>query len=314
MKLGRFVADNKQQLGALLSLLIIFAVLGGMNHHVFETNNILNIGKQASINLIVGLGMTVVILSGGIDLSVGSILALLVIVTARLNFVGEVPIILALSVAIVGAVAAGALNGALVQFGRVPPFVATLGTMGIVRGIVLNIAQGHPGMSFPPSLLYIADGRVVGVPIPILIALVATCVVWLGLRYTVAGRGFYALGGNEEAARLSGVGIAQARLLPYIISGVCCAIAGIIFAARVGAAPPGAGQGYELNAIAAVVIGGTPLTGGQGRIIGTAIGAVLIAVIQNGLTILNVDPYWHGIIVGAIIVVAVMISNYRRKR
>jgi ribose/xylose/arabinose/galactoside ABC-type transport system permease subunit len=308
-----FLNEHKQQIAALCCLVLLFIVLGIASPNILQTNNILNIGKQASINLIIALGMTVVVLSGGIDLSVGSLLALLVVVAARLNNVSGVDIWIATFVGFLCAVAGGLANGLLVQWGNVPPFVATLGTMGIIRGIVLNLAQGHPGMSFPRGFLYIADGSI-GLPLPILIAVAMTIGVWLMLRFTVSGRCFYVLGGNEEAARLSGINVFRARVLPYVVSGVCCAVAGIVFAARVGAAPPGAGQGYELNSIAAVVIGGNPLSGGHGKIIGTAIGALLIAVIQNGLTILNVDPYWQGIIVGAIILVAVITSNFRRRQ
>ncbi|AOW12056.1 hypothetical protein LPB72_13755 [Hydrogenophaga crassostreae] len=314
MPTSRFIRDNKQQLGAFVCLCVVFLGLSLYDPVIYDPNNVLNIGKQASINLIISLGMTVVILAGGIDLSVGSLIALAVVITARLNNVDEINIWVSMAIACGCTVVFGVINGMIIQFGRVPAFVATLGTMGIARGLVLNIGQGHPGMSFPPEVLYLADGTIFHLPIPIWIAIVTTAAVWLLLNYTVAGRGFFALGGNEEAARLSGISIARARILPYVISAVCCAIAGIVFAARVGAAPPGAGQGYELNAIAAVVIGGTPLTGGHGRLIGTAIGALLIAVIQNGLTILNVDPYWHGMTVGAIIVVAVMISNLKKAR
>lgn len=308
----RFIRANRQEIGAFVCLIAIFAMLGVFNPNVFATNNILNIGKQASINLIISLGMTVVILAGGIDLSVGSLVALLVIVTARLNNVERVNIWIAVSVGAACTMVSGFLNGIIIQFGRVPPFVATLGTMGIIRGIVLNLAQGHPGMTFSPEFLLIADGSLFGIPLPIVIASLMTLFVSFLLRYTVLGRSFYALGGNAEAARLSGIDLPRARVLSYVILSVCCVIAGIVFASRVGAAPPGAGQGYELTAIAAVVIGGTPLTGGEGKIVGTAIGALLISVIQNGLTIINVDPYWQGIIVGSIIVVAVMISNIRR--
>ena len=314
MTIARILKANRQQVAAVLCLLVVFAALSTLNPFVFETGNILNIGKQASINLIIALGMTVVILSGGIDLSVGSLLAFVVVVAARLNTVNELNIWLATAIGALGVVLLGALNGIVIQYGRVPPFIATLGSLGIVRGVVLNLSHGHPGMTFPPEFLWIADGTILGAPVPILIAVAMALAVAFVLRYTVTGRSCYALGGNEEATRLSGIDVARTRIVAYGISGFCCAVAGIVFAARVGAAPPGAGQGYELNAIAAVIIGGTPLNGGQGTIFGTAVGALLIAVIQNGLTILNVDPYWQGIIVGLIIVVAVMASNLQRRR
>jgi ribose/xylose/arabinose/galactoside ABC-type transport system permease subunit len=232
MTTSRFIRDNKQQLAAFVCLCVVFLALSLYDPVIYDPNNVLNIGKQASINLIISLGMTVVILAGGIDLSVGSLIALAVVVTARLNNVDGVNIWIALAIACACTVVFGLINGLIIQFGRVPAFVATLGTMGIARGLVLNVGQGHPGMSFPPELLYLADGSILHLPIPIWIAIVTTAAVWLLLNYTVVGRSFFALGGNEEAARLSGISIARARILPYVISAVCCAIAGIVFAAR----------------------------------------------------------------------------------
>jgi ribose transport system permease protein len=312
MPKSRYLNDNKQQLIALLALFVIIAALSLTAQNFFDVQNALNIGKQASINLIIALGMTVVILSGGIDLSVGSLMALTVTVSAVLWNVHGMHIVPAVALGLLAPTIAGAISGAITHYGRVPSFITTLGFMGILRGVVLLLSKGNPAMTFPPEYLWLADGSILGIPFPIVLAALMTAFVAGILNYSTVGRGFYAVGGNEEAARLSGISIAKVRIVAFTLSGFCCAVAGLIFAARVGAAPPSAGQGYELSAIAAVVIGGTPLMGGQGKISGTVIGALLMAVIQNGLNLLQIDPYWQSIIIGSIIVVAVMASQYRK--
>lgn len=312
MKRNRFYTENKQQIYALLGLVIVAVALSVMSESFFSIGNALNIGKQASINLVISLGMTVVILSGGIDLSVGSLLAITIMIAGVLFNIHEYNIWLSFGAGIFAAICLGFLNGVIIQFGRVPAFITTLGMMGIVRGMVLLLARGHSTMAFPPEILAIADGTILHIPYPILIALVMTIVVTLFLKFTIIGRGVYALGGNEEATRLSGLNIPVVRIVAYTLSGVCCAVGGIIFGARVGAPPPSAGSGYELSAIAAVIIGGTSLNGGKGKIIGTVIGALLMAIVSNGLTILNVDPYWQSIIIGLIIIFAVMMSSYQK--
>jgi ribose transport system permease protein len=311
MKLDRIFRENRQPIIAALSLVVIVILLSFLSEYFLTVSNLFNIGKQASINLIIALGMTVVIISAGIDLSVGSLIALTISVTAVLSVVNGINIVLASFIGIAVTIVAGTLNGIIVQYGKVPAFIATLGTMGVARGVVLLISSGHPSMSFPAGFLWIADGTIADVPVPILISLLMVIATVVLLKYTRLGREIYALGGNEEAARLSGINIPLVRIATYSISGFCCALGGIVFAARVGAAPPSAGMGYELNAIAAVIIGGTSLSGGRGNVLGTVVGAFLMAVISNGLNIIDVDPYWQGIVIGSIIVFAVMMSNLR---
>lgn len=311
MNTSRLVRENRQPIIAALSFFVIVLFLGWYSEYFLTVNNMFNIGKQASINLIIALGMTLVIISSGIDLSVGSLLALTISISAVLNVVMDVNIVLAVGVGVIATVFAGFINGVVIQYGRVPAFIATLGMMGVARGVVLLISRGNPSMSFPKSFLWIADGQVLGIPFPIVLSLIIFILTSALLRYTRLGREIYAVGGNEEAARLSGINVARVRIATYMISGLCCAIGGIVYAARVGAAPPSAGVGYELNAIAAVIIGGTSLNGGRGKIIGTVIGALLMAVISNGLNIVEVDPYWQSIVIGLIIVIAVMLSNLR---
>lgn len=311
--MNRIIAEYRQPIIAALCLLAIAVLLTFLSPYFLTVGNLFNIGKQASINLIVALGMTIVIIAAGIDLSVGSLLAITISITAVLAVVQHVNIVLAAIAAVTASVLTGALNGTIIQYGRVPAFITTLGTMGIARGVVQLISRGNPSMSFPESFLWIADGTIFGIPFPIVVSLAMVLATVGLLRYTSLGRGFYAIGGNEEAARLSGINIPAVRIAAYTISGLCCGIGGLIFAARVGAAPPSAGLGYELSAIAAVIIGGTPLTGGRGNVIGTVVGALLMALISNGLNIIDVDPYWQGIVIGAIIVVAVMLSNLRSR-
>ena len=312
MSIKVILADSKQQVIALACLVAVVIVLSFMSEYFFTAHNLFNIGKQASINLIIGLGMTMVIISAGIDLSVGSLLALTISIMAVLNVVYGVNIVVAGTLAVAATVFAGMINGLVIQYGKVPAFITTLGMMGVARGVVLLISRGNPSMSFPEEFLWIADGLVLGIPFPIFRSIVIAVLVTLLLKYTRLGRGIYAIGGNEEAARLSGINIAYVRIATYTLCGLCCALGGIIYAARVGAAPPSAGIGYELNAIAAVIIGGTALNGGQGKVSGTVIGALLMAVIANGLNIIEVDPYWQSIVIGAIIVIAVMFSNLRK--
>ncbi len=311
MKFDRIFKDNRQPIIAAMSLVVIVILLSFMSEYFMTVNNLFNIGKQASINLIIALGMTLVIISAGIDLSVGSLLALTISITAVLGIANDMNIVLAAFLGMSATVIAGMINGIIIQYGKVPAFIATLGTMGVARGIVLLISSGHPSMSFPSGFLWIADGTILDIPFPILISFTMVAATVILLKYTRLGREIYAIGGNEEAARLSGINIPFVRIATYTLSGFCCALGGIVFAARVGAAPPSAGMGYELNAIAAVIIGGTSLSGGRGNVMGTVVGAFLMAVISNGLNIIDVDPYWQGIVIGAIIVFAVMMSNLR---
>lgn len=310
---SRVFNEYKQQIFALIGLILVAVVMSVLADDFFSVSNAFNIGKQASINLVISLGMTVVILTGGIDLSVGSLLAITIMIAGVLFNIHQYGVGIAFFCGIMASIFLGLLNGLVIQFGKVPAFITTLGMMGIVRGIVLILARGHSTMAFPDEVLNVADGFFLMIPYPILIAAVMTTAIAIFLKYTPLGRSVYALGGNEEAARLSGINVPLVRVTAYTISGICCAVAGIIFAARVGAPPPSSGVGYELNAIAAVIIGGTSLNGGQGKIVGTVIGALLMAVISNGLTILNVDPYWQSIIIGMIIIIAVMVSSYQKR-
>lgn len=310
------VAVNQEMI-ALVSLVLICIALSVSSPYFLTISNLLNVGRQAAINLIIALGMTVVIVSGGIDLSVGSVAALTAVTMDQLylnNGGGDSIWVFMIAGIMIGTLC-GVINGLIVHFGNVPPFIATLGMMGIARGAALLLTRGYTTVhGFPEDFQWIGAGYVFGIPFPLLLALLLTVIFALFLRYATLGRNFYAIGGNQEAARLSGVQIGYVKIAAYTILGLSSAIAGIVLASRTNSAPPAAGTGYELNAIAAVVIGGTSLFGGEGTIWGTAIGAFIMAVISNGLNLLDVNPFWQQLVIGAIIILAVLITTVRQKR
>ena len=271
------------------------------------------IGRQAAINLIIALGMTIVILSAGIDLSVGSVCALSACTMSQLHIVLNMNIWIAVVLGIFTGIALGLFNGVIIHYGNVPPFVATLGMMGIARGGALIITRGYPTVGFPSSFQWIGASSLFGIPFPLLLSIFLMAFFYFVLRYTRLGRGFFAIGGNEEASRFSGLSISLIKISAYTISGFCASFAGIVLASRVNSAPPAAGQGYELNAIAAVVIGGTNLFGGEGTLTGTLIGALIMGVIANGLNLLDVNPFWQISIIGGVLIFVVLLNTARKK-
>jgi ribose/xylose/arabinose/galactoside ABC-type transport system permease subunit len=305
--------DVVERYGILLALLVLCIGLALASPYFLTLPNFLNVLLQASINLVVAIGMTFVIISAGIDLSVGSILALAGVVMALLmkNHVGGLP------VAVLGAlavgVAVGASNGLLITRLRLPPFIATLGTMSIVRGLALIVSDGKPVYGLPQSELRIISGYVGPVPMPVIIAIVVAIIAHFVLRNTIVGEYTVAIGGNEEAARLSGINTRNFKVLIYAISGLMCGIAAVILTSRLSAAEPIAGTGYELDAIAATVMGGTSLMGGQGTIFGTVIGALLMSVLRNGLNLLNYQSYYQLVAIGVVIILAVSLDMLRKR-
>jgi ribose transport system permease protein len=202
----------------------------------------------------------------------------------------------------------------IIHYGNVPPFIATLGMMGVARGVALLITGGYPFMGFSTDFQWIGAGGIVGIPFTIILAATITGGFYVLLKFTPMGRRFYAIGGNQEAARLSGVNVGWVKIWAYTIAGFCAAVGGIVLASMINSAPPSAGDSYALNAIAAVVIGGTNLFGGEGTVIGTAIGALIMAVIGNGLSLLNVTSFWQQVIIGIVIILAVMMTTIRLKK
>ncbi len=299
------------ELYILIGFFVICAALSILSPVFLSVNNLKNVIIQASINATLACGMTFVILSGGIDLSVGSVLAFAGVVMGS-ALQADLPVIVALVVAILVGSASGLLNGLLITVGKLPPFISTLGMMSVARGFALLYTGGRSISGFQRSFTSIGNASWIGVPVIIWILIVTYLVGWFVLSYTTLGRYTYAMGGNEEATRLSGIRVDFYKTIVYMISGGTAGIAAFMLAARLNSAQPIAGISYELTAIAATVIGGTSLAGGEGKITGTIIGALIISVIQNGLNLLNVSPYVQQTVIGAVIVGAVLLDKLRR--
>jgi ribose transport system permease protein len=301
-------AVTSRQFGTLLGLFALGIVLWILTPHFLTVSNLLNVLEQSSINAIVAAGMTFAIISGGIDLSVGSVLALSGIVLAS-ALQGGVALPLALTLALAGAATSGLLNGLIVTFGRLPPFIATLGMMSVARGLALIWAEGRPISGFNETFRLIATGRPLGIPAPVLITLVVYGIAHVALAHSVFGRSIYAIGGNEEASRLSGVPVRIHKTCGYVVCGLTSGVAAIVLTARLNSAQPTAGIMYELDAIAATVIGGTSLFGGEGTLIGALIGALIMGVLRNGLNLLNVSSFVQQLVIGVVIIAAVLIDT-----
>lgn len=303
----RFLANN----GALVGLIALCAVLA-LATPVFLTGpNLINVGIQAAVVAILGFGMTFVIVAAGIDLSVGSMAALSSMSAAWMFTNAGLPGWLALIAGLVVGGVFGAINGVANAYLRLPSFIATLAMLSVARGLTLVISDGRP-IATPPAINALG-GSIGPIPTPILVFVVAGIVAAFILNRTTWGRAMYAVGGNIEAARLSGIPVKKVQVLVFALSGTFAALAGMVLAGRLNSAQPQAALGYELDAIAAVVIGGASLAGGVGRITGTLVGALLLAVIRNGLNILNVSSFWQQVVIGLVIAVAVGIDVLRRK-
>ena len=303
-----------QKLGPFIALLVVAAGLAVMSPDFLTVANLLNVMRQVSINALIAFGMTLVILLGGIDLSVGSILALSSVFTATLISRGTDPVVATL-VGIASGAVMGAANGLVIAKGKVAPFIATLGTMTILRGLALVLSNGSPVTGINSDFFTMLGGGYVAnlIPIPVIWMALMFAVIWFVLKKTVFGRHVYAVGGNEEASRLSGVSVDGVKIWVYTLSGAMSAMAGIILTSRLNSAQPTAGAGYELDAIAAVVLGGTSLTGGRGWIFGTLVGALLIGVLNNGLNLLGVSSFYQQVIKGVVILLAVLIDRGGKK-
>jgi ribose transport system permease protein len=298
--------------GALLGLVVLVVVLAIVSPSFLTVTNLTNIGIQTSVVAILAFGMTFVIITAGIDLSVGSLAALAAVSAGWAGTVGGFPPLIALVLGLLVGMAAGLVNGVLVAFGKIPAFIATLAMLSIARGLTLVISDGSPiSTSGPVTFL---GSRIGGwLPVPILVMTVMGVIAWVILNKTLAGRTMYAIGGNEEASRLSGLAVRRNLLYVYALAGLFAGVAGLVLAGRLSSAQPQAAAGYELDAIAAVVIGGASLFGGIGTISGTLVGALVLAVIRNGLNLLNVNPFWQQVAIGVVIALAVLGDSLRRK-
>ncbi len=300
---------NKNTLIALLFLVVVVSFL---NPNFFTVDNILNILRQTSVNAIIAVGMTLVILTAGIDLSVGSVLALCGAFAASLIAM-EVPVLVAVPTALLAGAALGAISGIIIAKGKVQAFIATLVTMTLLRGVTMVYTDGRPiSTGFTDTadtFAWFGTGYALGIPVPVWLMVVVFAGAWYLLNHTRFGRYVYAVGGNESATRLSGINVDRVKIGVYAICGLLAALAGIIVTSRLSSAQPTAGMGYELDAIAAVVLGGTSLMGGKGRIMGTLIGALIIGFLNNALNLLDVSSYYQMIAKAVVILLAVLVDN-----
>ncbi|GAA1079537.1 substrate-binding domain-containing protein [Nocardiopsis metallicus] len=306
--LRRFLLEN----GALTALALLVVVMSLLSGDFLTAQNLLNVGVQAAVIAVLAFGVTFVIIAGGIDLSVGSVAALSATVLAFLATVEGVPVWLALPLAAATGTACGLVNGALIAYGKLPPFIATLAMLSVGRGLSLVISEGSP-IALPDSVAQLGGSLGGWLPVPVVIMVVMGLITAVILRRTLTGRAMYAIGGNEEAARLSGIRVKRQKLGIYALSGLFAAVAGVILASRLASAQPQAAQGYELDAIAAVVIGGASLAGGVGTAFGTLIGALILAVLRNGLNLLSVSAFWQQVVIGVVIALAVLFDTLRRR-
>ncbi len=308
--------DNKPKLKQFISICIV--LIGMMiffsfaSKYFFTKNNLLTVALQSSIIAIVAIGQTLVLITGGIDLSLGSVIGLSGVISS-ISMVEGFPIIVAILFGICAGIAVGAVNGALVVYGKLPPFVVTLGTMSIVKGLSLMITNGIPVSNLPQSFSFIGNGYVLGLPFPVWVMLFLTFIFNHFLTKTPEGLYIHAAGSNIQAAKLSGINTNRSVMLVYILSGFLASIAGLVFASRVLSGQPTAGTGYELYAVASSVIGGTSLSGGEGIVSATLIGALIIGVLRNGLNLMGVSAFLQEVLIGVVIIIAVFVDRLKER-
>ena len=300
--------------GILVALLILMMVLSLASPKFLTYNNLVIVARQSVFIMIIGLGMTFVIAMGGIDLSVGAILSLCGVVMARMMLDGQ-NVWLAMACGLLLGIGLGVINGILIAVLKFPDFIATLGTLSIIRGIVMVFTHGVPFFGLRiPTFQFFAQSWLGPLPVPVIITAILCVIMWILLQRTQFGRHVVAIGSNQEAARLVGIRIPRIKILVYALSGLMAAISGLLLTSRLEAAMPEAGAGYELQVIAAVVIGGTSLSGGKGHIFGTVFGALVMTVVLNGLNLLRIDVFWHQVVIGSIILIAVGIDRFSQRR
>jgi len=318
----RNTKEHLARFQSLLALALLILALSFASEQFLTVENGLNVLRQISINLCLSIGMTMIIVAGGIDLSVGSVLALAGAVAAGslkhpislplANVAVQFTVFGAIVTGIVVGMAAGWFNGLVITRFRLPPFVATLGTLSIARGLTQLWTGNFPITNLGDEFRYIGTGYLLGVPMPVWISAGLVATFWIVMRRTPFGRYLYAIGGNERAAIVSGLNVPRTKLVVYTLGGGLAGVAGLMLAARLDAADPKAGVGYELDSIAAVVIGGTSLSGGRGSVLGTVLGCLIIGVLNNGLVLMGVSPDWQLVVKGAVIIAAVAVDRISR--
>ena len=293
---------------SVLILLVIFVFATILSPSFLSVTNLFNVFKQITVAGIVGCGMTFVILTGGIDLSVGSILGLSgVLASGVLASTGNTAVAVAVSLTV--GIACGAVNGFFVSVCGIPPFISTLGMMTLLRGVILVYTKGSPIPIKSDAYKFFGKGSIAGIPVPVIILIIVFLLAHYILTQTSYGRSVYAVGGNREAARLSGIRVKTSEFLVYTLNGLMCGMAGLILTARLGSAQSTSGTGIEMDAIAAVILGGTSLSGGVGFVLPTVVGAMIMGIIDNILTLMNVNPHATNIVKGAVILIAVLVDK-----
>lgn len=315
--LGAAARAVLREAGIGIALIVLIAVFSVTSQHFLSASNLTNVLTQVTINLVLSIGMTFVILIGGIDLSVGSVLAFCAVVAGTVMTLPgldpAVGVILAILSAVAAGVAFGLLNGFISAFWSIPSFIVTLGTLNIARGAALQVTNANTIYSFPAAFNAFGSQTIHGVPVLFLIALVLVAIAWFVLMKTVFGRVLYGIGNNEEAVRLAGHNVFAYKVAAFAIGGATVGIGAIIYMARLNIASPIIGIGFELNAIAAVIIGGTSLSGGRGSVIGTLLGACIIGVLANGLILLGLNDFMRQMITGFVIILAIVLDKYRER-
>ena len=310
--LNKLSRDQKQFLSTFSGLFLLMLVFAVLSPYFLTVNNLLTVATQTAVIAIIAIGQTFVLITGGIDLAIGSNMALTGMV-AGLCMRANLPVPFAIASGLFIGLVSGAVSGLLVAFGKLPPFIATLGTMTVARGVAFTLTQAIPIANLPKDFTLWGTERTFGIPNPVIITVILVIVFAFILAKTKLGRHVYAIGSNFEAARLSGVSTRKVQIIVYMYSGLLSAFAGLIMAARVVTAQPGAGDGYELDAVASSVIGGASTMGGEGIIAGTFLGAFVIGVLRNGLNLVAVTPHIQRIIIGVVIVGSVFLDKIKRK-
>ncbi|MHB1392688.1 MAG: ABC transporter permease [Clostridia bacterium] len=308
-----FTREFIRRYGIFLIFIGMLILMSALSPAFFKVRNLLNIVRQMSIIAVVAMGVTMVIITTGIDLASGSVIALVSVMTAKFAHPNTYPLIVPILIGLAVGAVTGLVSGTIIAKGKIPPFIATLGMMTAARGVALLLSDGKPIGDFTKEFEYIGGGYFLGIPVPIIILFAVAVISHILLNNTKFGSYVYAIGGNENSAVVSGVNVDKYKILIYSYAGLLSAVAGILLTSRISSGQPGAGAGFELDAIASAVIGGTSLSGGIGTIPGTIIGALIIGVLNNGLDLLNVSAYWQQIVKGAIIVGAVLLDERKNR-
>ncbi len=320
MNFRQKINENIHEYSVAIALIVLVILMSLISPQFRTFSNLLNLLRQSSINGLIAFGMTLVILTGGIDLSVGATLGLSGVIFAGMIVNLGIPIPLALVLALIFGTFLGLISGVLVGKAKLQPFIATLITLTVYRGLTLIYTDGRPisnvtGVQYAGSelLAFLGRGRIIGIPVPVIILFIAFLILSFMLNRTTFGRKIYAVGSNERTAQLSGINTDRVKLVVYSISGLTATLAGIILVSRLNSAQPTLGEGYELDAIAATAIGGTSMAGGRGKLSGTLLGVLIIAVLSNGMNILGISSYYQDVVKGIVILLAVLVDRFQRK-